>query len=96
MCCGFFSAMRQSPAEFATHRCDCRLIDQDGASFLANESSHVPRLRRIRRTLPVAATTSAFPVCLDGYFNETSSMRNVVDSEKSVVQRNCSRIVWPL
>src|SRR5947207_1547246 len=33
---------------------------------------------------------------LDDYLNETSSIRKVVDSEKSVVDRNCNRIVWPL
>ena len=35
-------------------------------------------------------------VCLDDYCKETSSIRKVVDNEKSVVQRNCSRIVCPL
>src|SRR5947209_3299922 len=34
--------------------------------------------------------------CLDDYCNETSSIRKVVDNEKSVVQRNCSRIVCPM
>ena len=33
---------------------------------------------------------------LNGYCKETSSIRKVVDNEKSVVQRNCSRIVCPL
>jgi len=32
----------------------------------------------------------------DDYLKETSSIRNVVDNEKSVVQRNCSRIVCHL
>jgi hypothetical protein len=40
---------------------------------------------RIRRSVSA--------VCLNDYLNETSSMRKVVDSEKSVVQRNCSRTV---
>jgi len=32
---------------------------------------------------------------LNDYLNETSSIREVVDNEKSVVQRNCSRISLP-
>jgi hypothetical protein len=33
-----------------------------------------------------------FPV----YFSETSSTRNVVVTELSVVERNCTLTVWPL
>src|SRR5262249_14895074 len=63
---------------------------------------------RLRRALPSILTVAAarqkrnstlpflFCSCLNDYLNETSSMRKVVDSEKSVVQRYCSRIVWPL
>ena len=50
--------------------------------------------RHIGQRLPVTASVPPFPLfCLDNYLNETSSMRKVVESEKSVVQRNCSRIV---
>jgi hypothetical protein len=39
------------------------------------------------------ALSFLFCFLLNDYLNETSSIRKVVDSEKSVVERNCSRIV---
>jgi hypothetical protein len=39
---------------------------------------------------------SAAALYFNNYCKETSSIRKVVDNEKSVVQRNCNRIVCPL
>ena len=44
---------------------------------------------------PFNSNAAPFVLLLNDYLKETSSMRKVVDSEKSVVQRNCSRIVCP-